>query len=112
MLHIMKSQKVTGTLHVKLLDSSVQENALIALRNLLKLLDDHDDEKSHETDIGGSTRERIDQLIEEGKTIIQSGLGGSATNIYPGLNSVVDFVDKLAKVRVADYKLFSTLPYL
>lgn len=82
---------------IKLDFSDVNQNATIALNNLLALVDD-DEELPLDLKLQ-DTNDKIDRLVKQGKALMQSNLSDSAQNAFPQLDSFVDTVDQVVQVR-------------
>ena len=102
-LESRRRRRVIGNLRLRFVRSNGERNATIAVHNLIafkamgvfgKLSDLEDN------------TEKIMQFADEGKAAIQSSLSQSLQEVIPKLDSIVRFVDTIAKV--SDFNWRST----
>ena len=95
-LELTDPHYMSRRLIIKLDFSDVNQNATIALNNLLALVDD-DDELPLDPELQ-RTSDKIDRMVKQGKALMQSNLSDSVQNAFPQLDSFVDTVDQVVQV--------------
>ena len=76
----------------------MKTNAAVAMDNLLSLVND-DGEITTDSQKLENAESKLDEAISQGKTIMQSSLSSAISSALPVLDTFVDSIDKIIRVR-------------